>query len=325
MFSLVLSIFLTIFLGSRPIAREFGDTGTYAYWYNMFYYNYQVDYSAEWIWEYIAIFCIRMGFDTTGWFILIDFLYIGLMLASCWLLMRRNVWVAMLFCLVSLSCYSYGINGIRNGLACSIVMLAVALLTGHKINKIIAVLLMIVAFFIHHSTVLPSVCAIGAWFVIKEPKHALGFWVASIFLSLVIGNAVGDFFSGLGFDERESYFRDVAELESADQFSSTGFRFDFLLYSAMPILMVWYVTVKRNFHDFTYNIIANTYILANAFWIMVIRANFSNRFAYLSWFLYPIVIAYPLLRMNLWDDQDRKIALILLAYAGFTLAMHFIL
>ena len=75
------------------------------------------------------------------------------------------------------------------------------------------------------------------------------------------------------------------------------------------------------FNDFVFNVIANTYILANSFWIMVIRASYSNRFAYLSWFLYPLVFAYPLSRMNIWEKQERKTAFILLAYTGFTLIM----
>ena len=109
---------------------------------------------------------------------------------------------------------------------------------------------------------------------------------------------------------------------TTDQLS--GFRVDFIIYSIMPIIMAWYVTIKRNFKDLPYHTIATTYILANAFWIMVIRSEQSNRFAYLSWFLYPIVIAYPLLRMNIWENQDRKLALILLAYAGFTFFMSFV-
>lgn len=100
-----------------------------------------------------------------------------------------------------------------------------------------------------------------------------------------------------------------------------SFRFDFLLYSAMPVLMFWYVTVKRNFKDRTYNLIAITYILANSFWVIIIRASQSNRFAYLSWFIYPLVIAYPLLHFNIWKNQDQKAAIILLLYAGFTFTM----
>lgn len=89
----------------------------------------------------------------------------------------------------------------------------------------------------------------------------------------------------------------------------------------MPVLMTWFVTVKRQFRDRTFNILAITYILCNSFWVMVIRAAFSNRFAYLSWFLYPIIIAYPLLRFRIWKDQGNKAALILFLYAGFTYFM----
>ena len=107
-------------------------------------------------------------------------------------------------------------------------------------------------------------------------------------------------------------------------FSHVGFRWDFLLYSGFGTAMVWYVTRYRRFTDRAYIIIANTYLLCNAFWIMVIRSSFSNRFAYLSWFIYPLVMAYPLLRMNLWKDQDRKTALIFFLYSGFTFFMFFI-
>jgi hypothetical protein len=88
--------------------------------------------------------------------------------------------------------------------------------------------------------------------------------------------------------------------------------------------MIWYVTKYRRFSDPEYTAVANAYLLSNAFWIMVIRAAFSNRFAYLSWFIYPIVIAYPLLRMNVWKDQDRKTTIILFFYSAFTFFMFFI-
>ena len=317
-----LSAFLILLMGLRPFTVEFGDTAMYAHYYNTIEIDPSIDFSREWIWDYLMLICQSIGLNVSDFFLVVELFYIGLMIAACWKLMRNNMWVAVLFCFASFSFYSYGINGIRNGLACSIVMLSVAMLSGDYIEKIVSLVLIIIAYGIHHSTGLPSLCALISLYVIKEPKHALAFWGMSIIISLIAGNVVGDFFAGLGFDERSDYFEDVSESSIANQFSSTGFRFDFLLYSAMPVLMAWYISVKRNFKDVTYNIIANTYILANAFWIMVIRSTFSNRFAYLSWFLYPLVIAYPLIRMNIWEDQDKKAALILLAYAGFTLFMH---
>ena len=322
---IILSVFLILFMGLRPFTREFGDTSMYAHWYNSAIVTGSlIEDDKEWIWTLIASICADFGLEVNMWFLVIEVLYISTMVACCWVLMRNNLWVAVLFCFVSFSFYSYGINGIRNGLACSIVMLAIALLCRNNYAKLVGILLMVVAYGIHNSTALPSLCAISSLFLIKNPKYAISFWGVSIILSLIIGNTIGDFFASLGFDDRTHYFEDVSESANAEQFSSTGFRFDFLLYSAMPVLMTWYVTIKRNFQDSTFNLIANTYILANAFWIMVIRATFSNRFAYLSWFLYPLVIVYPLIRFNIWDDQDKKVAMILLAYTGFTFIMYLI-
>ena len=129
----------------------------------------------------------------------------------------------------------------------------------------------------------------------------------------------------LGFDDRMTvYSQGQYEESTASSFSSTGFRWDFLLYSSGPVAMIWYVTRYRRFTDLGYTMFANTYLLCNAFWIIVIRAAFSNRFAYLSWFLYPVVVFYPLLRMNLWKDQDRKTAIILFLYSAFLFYMYFI-
>ena len=179
---------------------------------------------------------------------------------------------------------------------------------------------------VHRSTMLPSAAAIVSVYFIKDTKIALRFWMASIVISLVAGPLVEQFFGALGFDDRlTSYSQrqmDAAYMEK--NFSHTGFRWDFLLYSAMPVAMIWYVAKRRRFNDKTFSMIANTYLLCNAFWIMVIRASFSNRFAYLSWFMYPVVFYYPLLRMNLWEDQDRKTALILFLYSSFTFFMFFI-
>ena len=69
----------------------------------------------------------------------------------------------------------------------------------------------------------------------------------------------------------------------------------------------------------------NIYLFANAFWILVIRANFSNRFAFLSWFLLALVICYPWLKFYFEKNQHRKLGMIMLAYFGFTYLMNIIL
>lgn len=318
-----------LFIGFRPISRVFVDMPMYSHVYNNIYdgtLSSVNDARGEWLFYAYGNWCKRIGLSDTMYIFSISVIYFGLMLVACWQLMRNNLFVAILFCLASFSCFAYGVNGMRNGMACSLVMVGISLLSGKRWEQILALVLMFCAFSIHRSTALPCICAISAWLFIKDTKWAIYFWFASILISFVAGNYVTEFFVNLGFDERMEEYANLDEEGQimASENVKAGFRIDFILYSIMPILMVWYVTIKRNFKDLTYHIIATTYILANAFWVMVIRSEQSNRFAYLSWFLYPIVIAYPLLRMKIWDNQDRKTGLILLLYSGFTFFMNFI-
>ena len=318
-----------LFVGFRPISRVFVDMPMYTHVYNNIYdgsIENVNDTRGEWLFYAFGNLCKRIGLSDTMYVFSIAVIYFGLMLVACWRLMRNNLFVAILFCLASFSCFTYGVNGMRNGMACSIVMVGVSLISGKRWEKILALGLLFCAYNIHHSTALPCICAISALLFVKDTKWAIYFWIASIFISLVAGNYVTDLFVNLGFDERMQSYANLDEFGNVGQSENVkaGFRIDFIIYSIMPIIMVWYVTIKRNFKNLTYHIIATTYILANAFWVMVIRSEQSNRFAYLSWFIYPLVIAYPLLRMNLWKNQDRKTALILLAYAGFTFFMNYI-
>ena len=158
--------------------------------------------------------------------------------------------------------------------------------------------------------------AFASSFCIKSFKVAYTFWVLSILISLVAGSAVTSLFAGLGFDDRVSYLQADA---SGEVFSHTGFRWDFLLYSMMPIVLGYYIVMRRGIRNATYEFLLNTYTLSNAFWVMVVRANYSNRFAYLSWFMYPMVLAYPLLKVNVWDKrQGEALSLIMFMHAAFT-------
>ncbi len=324
--ALLMTISLIFFLGLRPNSPIFGDMGLYRHTYNYYILEYSpVNLRTEWLWDNLMFFCKSLGFNHFEFFLTVEFGYFFGMFICAFLLMRRNLWIAMLFFCTALSCYSYGTNGIRNGLSCSIELVAIALLCLERTKRVGALFLMFLAFSIHRSIMLPTAAAIASVYFIKDTKTALRFWVASIFISLAAGPLVESFFAALGFDDRMSQYSSAnATEQSQSQFSQSGFRWDFLFYSMFPVVFTWYLTQRRRFNDSVFNIIANTYLLCNAFWIMVIRSSYSNRFAYLSWFIYPIVIAYPLLRMNIWKDQDRRTALILFFYSGFTFFMFFV-
>ena len=224
--------------------------------------------------------------------------------------------LGLVFLMGSLMFFSFGTNGLRNGMACHMVLLAISFLLDDK--YVAGILLSLAAFGIHRSTALPIVAAAAAMLGFRDFRYALVFWMASIFIALVAGDAVENFFAGLDFDNRMNQYVGIDDMS---QFHREGFRWDFLLYSAMPVVMGWYVCIRRKISDNWYNVICMVYCLSNAFWIMVIRSAFSNRFAYLSWFIYPIVIAYPLVNLPIWEDQDRKNGWILFAYVAFTIFM----
>ena len=328
--ALALSLALVVYLGIRPISgRYFGDMSLYAWEYENIY-DSKSGYSIvglERFWVYISRACRQMGLSTTSYFIVIAFLYVAPMLASCKHLKMNNLLIAALFCFMSFSFWGYAVNGMRNGVACSFMMLAIALLVQKKNLwiKVVGAVFVLLAYNTHHSTVIPIAAVIVTFTFVRKPKMALAIWLLCIPLSLIAGGSFETFFGEFFDDDRAAHY--LIELtnnkEIMDSFSSTGFRFDFLLYSSMPVLMICYVTVKRNFQDKVYSIIANTYLISNAFWILVIRAPFSNRFAYLSWFLYPLVVSYPMLKYNIWEDQDRKTAVLLALYSSFTLYMFF--
>lgn len=324
--ALLLTLAIAFFIGLRRSNAIFGDMGMYRHTYENVLAGYSpMSLHTEWLWDNFMYFCKSIGFNSTEFFLIVDIVYFFGMFICALLLMRKNLWIAMMFFFTAFSTYSFGTNGIRNGMSSSIELVAITLLTMGKTKHVPAFILMFIAFSIHRSTILPSAAAIASLYFIKDTKTAIRFWIASIGISLVAGPLVEQFFAALGFDDRMSnYASSNREEGSMEQFNRTGFRWDFLLYSAAPVAMIWYVTRYRKFTDKAYIFIANIYLLCNAFWVMVIRSAFSNRFAYLSWFIYPIVMAYPLLRMNIWKDQDRKTALIFFLYSGFTFFMFFI-
>lgn len=319
----ILSLVFVFWLGTRPIdGMAFGDTINYAFGYFKFNestYDFSVNLKSEWLWGVIVALCKTLGMSVHGFFTVIEAGYIFSALWAVKRFMPTNPMLGMLFVFTSLMFFSFGTNGLRNGLACHLILLAMSFFFDEK--YLIGGLCCFAAMGIHRSVMLPIAAMFAGRFLIKDIKLVLLLWIGSIFISLAVGNAATNFFASLGFDDRMSSYNTT---QYSYAFSHTGFRADFLIYSSLPVIMAWYVCVKKKIKDEWYRTLCITYCLCNAFWILVIRAAFSNRFAYLSWFIYPIVIAYPLINLPVWDDQDRKTAMILAFYCSFTFFMQMI-
>ena len=103
-----------------------------------------------------------------------------------------------------------------------------------------------------------------------------------------------------------------------------GFRIDFILYSFVPILVGWIAVLKKRIESRVYLFILNIYTFINGIWLLCIYATFTNRIAYLSWGLYPILLIYPFLKEDWGDGQYKIFKWVAYGHLGFTLFMNLV-
>ena len=319
-FGTVFAVLFTLYMGQRQVNYRFGDTVNYNKAYQALLSGQELIIKNDYFFNYLMVFCSKL-MSVRSFFLVVDVLSIIPVVVFCRRYFKSYWFFGFLLFVSSYSFWSYGVNGLRNGLGTAIFIWALC----YYERKWLMYALFVVSYFMHASLIIPIAAFIVSG-LYKNPKAYLYLWLACIPLSLAAGSSWATFFANLGFaeDRTQGYLTGGSE-EYNDQFSQTGFRWDFLLYSASAVYAGWYFIFKKKITDPFYIHLFGVYCIANAFWILVITAAFSNRFAYLSWFLMPAVIAYPMFRYKLWDNQYRIFALIMLAYCMFTFLMNVIL
>ena len=319
-FGIILFWFVLLYMGLRPLSWYFGDMGAYAYYYDIYASGGVPDKTKN------------IGFDTlmrglsyfqssSLFFFIIALLYITPLYIATKRLFKKYYYFAFLIFVASFSFWTYGTNGLRNGLATSFMILAFSYMD----KKWFMYLLFLLAYSFHGSVILP----IAAYFV-TSIYGSSGFyfkiWVLSIFLSLTMGGTMENFITNLGIMKEDTIMDYFGNKDAyADRFAVIGFRWDFLIYSASAVGISYYFIFVKKFKDKYYRQLTHIYLLTNAFWILIIRASFSNRFAYLSWYLMGIIIIYPFLRQVYWKNQFSIIGGLTFLYFSFTYFMNFIL
>ncbi|UQB67447.1 EpsG family protein [Epilithonimonas zeae] len=313
-------ILLTIYMGQRPLSgKYFGDTANYARIYADLQQGKELIIEKDYLFNYLMQFSSNY-ISIHSFYQFLDILYILPIFLFSRKYFGKYWFFAFYMFITSFSFWSYGVNGLRNGLATSLFVLGLYFYD----KKVLMYVCMLLGYFMHASLIIP-IAALLVSGLYKNPKIYLYIWLLAIPLSLAGGGMWANFFSSLGFaeDRTQGYLTGGSD-EYNSQFSQTGFRWDFLLYSASAIFAGWYFIFKKNIIDRFYIHMLGIYCIANAFWILVITAAFSNRFAYLSWFLMPAVIAYPMFRYKIWKDQYKVFAVILVLYFMFTFFMNVI-
>ena len=314
----LLTLFCICFIGIREWWKEefFVDSIRYGMSYlDLLKWDSDLEDAKDVGFNAFSLFCASIGCSVDVYFVLCACLYVIPLALVSFRLSKNNCVLFFLFIITSMSFYNYGVNGIRNGIATSLLLYAI-ICYKHRIRFIFFAIL---AVLFHKSVLLPF----AAFLIVcsfPRVKFYSKVWLFSIPLRFLLFQMVSDIIFCISFitDRAENYFSGEA---NADVFSRVGFRYDFLLYSAVPIVIGFYFFFRKNFKDVLYERLFCSYLLCNAFWVLINQVPFSNRFAYLSWFMMPILVLYPFIFCSQVRYRYSKIAIMLLGYYCFTLVV----
>ena len=310
---------IILYMGLRPISFAFGDMGVYNIMFREYTQGKPFDSTKDFLFEGMMYFYAKY-LNAELFFFTCSFFYVYLLYAATKKIFADYWFYAFLILVSAFTFWVYGVNGIRNGLATSIFIYGLS-----RTKKVNIALVLLLACLIHKSMLLPTI-AYGLTIFYGNTKTYLWAWFLAIPLSLTAGGFFENFFLGLGFadDKLSTYLGEFNQASEGVQLS-LGFRWDFLLFSFSGVYAGWYYGVKKGFSDVLYDKLFQIYLVSNAVWILIIRANYSNRFAFLSWFLLGLVLIYPLLKSQLFKKQHQLIGLIIIGYFAFTYLMIIIL
>lgn len=313
----ILFVVTTCFIGFRPLSgRVFVDMGNYSQLYSLVKwrgFNFETD---NLLFDNLFVYLADSGINITFFFLLIAAIYFGGMLIACNKWFPNNVLLSFLVCLAAFSTFSFATNGIKAGAAASIFLVALA----YRNNLYIAIPLALISWGFHHSMQLPVVAYLLS-IKFKQTSWYFRFWIVCLVLSLLHVTTFQTLFAGWTDDQGAGYLNQI----DAEFVTHKGFRADFVFYSIFPIIMGYYAIVKYNFKDKLYGVLLRTYILTNAIWLLCMYAPFTNRIAYLSWFMYPVLIIYPCMKNegSNWLLVSKR-NLVVGLHLSFTLFMNII-
>ena len=313
-----LMLFMVLFIGLRPENGVFVDMMNYVQGYHTFLENmpFLWDWTAEnFLFDNYFALVGSLNLGTTFFFVTIAAIYFG---CSYWGIRRlfpKDTAMAYLAFLGAFSTFSYGTNGVKAGAAASLFILALS----YYRNWMVCVPLMVVTLGFHHSMAMPIVSFVLAllW---KNPKHFFWGWLFCLACAVVHVTFFQEIFAGMTDESGAGYLNSSGK----DWGGKSGFRIDFVLYSAMPVLVGYYAIYKYKIQSKIYSLLLKVYLTTNAIWMLCMYANFTNRIAYLSWSLYPIVLLYPLLNENWGKYRYRTASRIFIAHLAFTLFMEMV-
>ena len=321
--TLLLALFMTFFIGFRPESGVFIDMINYITDYYAFHQNniFVFDKEAEnFLFDNYFAWVGSLDLGTTFFFVSIAIVYFIGTYIACKKMFPQDTLAAYLVFLAAFSTFSYGTNGIKAGAAAAIFLMAIA----YRNNLKICIPLILVSWGCHHSMIMVVVAFILT-LIVKNSKIYFAGWCLCLLIAMAHITFFQELFAGILSDSGDTSGANYLNAVDNEWGGRTGFRIDFVIYSAMPILVGYLAVYKKKMQlSKSYTSLINLYMTLNGTWMLCMYANFTNRIAYLSWFLYPIVLIYPFLNEDWGPTRYRAFSKVMLTHLGFTLFMKFI-
>ena len=309
-------IILIFVIGLRPNSYVFVDHMNYYVEYQSHYGNpaYYSHDTENFLFDNILPFFSSNKIPVEFYFLLIAAIYFSGIAWASRKMFPNDTLLAFVMYLGAFSTFTYGTNGIKAGAAASIFLVALS----YRNNLKVCIPILWVSLGFHHSMLAPIVAFVVAYFF-KKPKWYLYGWLFCLLLAAAHITYFQSLFSGFTDEHGASYL--VAGRKDA---AVSGFRPDFILYSAIPIFIGYYLITKRYIQSKYYNFLWCTYTLTNCVFLLCTYGSFINRIAYLSWLMYPFVLLYPFVNAYWSNRQSRYLRYVVYGHLGFTLFMDFI-
>lgn len=207
---------------------------------------------------------------------------------------------SLLVFVISPNFFQFSINVMRNGFAASVFIMS--FMWKEQPRKMY--ITMACSILCHVSMIFPFLL-----FILFRKAQSIQFPVLILCLSVMmklIGLSVGSVFSVfLPSDLAASYLTGVMDDES----QSWG---SLILYGLSPVFTAIYFVGMKKYRDPFYVRLLSMYCIGMAIYVQIIDVPFALRFAYLSTFLMPILLIYPMLKKTYWKFQNFWITAILL-------------
>lgn len=320
---LLLTVAMVWFIGTRPLSGAFVDMITYSQKYEAAVSGTSV-YPQDWAFDWLMR-AMAPNFTVETFFLVCAALYVIPLSFAAQIMHGRWAFPALLALLGSFSFFSYGVNGVRSGIAASLTILAFALHRQWALTYPIAIF----AGLFHRSLFITiTFFVITKW--IKWVYLYAAFWLFCLVLSITSGAETAVFLTGLIGESDDARIAGYLLGQGDDK---GGFRLDFILYSIIPVIISHLFATKEGVKGETYRRFLCTYLATNGFWLLCMYAAFSNRFAYLSWCILPLVIISPhlpesnkvnMVQKNLPPYSMPILSTALIAHFAFTYFMFMV-